>query len=112
MVVPKRLAGRIKRRFSGENSKVKDKDLDDDSPTESTENTEGRHKVCPYVVHDDRHGLTTILEIDRHRPDRIIFEGKEVGVTATEFSLIHLLAQHHEQVMSYGNMKKTLSIIG
>jgi len=36
-----------------------------------------------------------------HRPDRIIFFGKEVKVTATDFSLIHLLAQHPEQVMSF-----------
>ena len=43
----------------------------------------------------------TILEINIHRPDRIIFEGKEIEVTSKEFSLIHLLAQHHNQVMSY-----------
>ena len=46
----------------------------------------------------------TILEIDPHRPDRIIFLGKEVKVTANEFSLIHLLAQHPEQVMSYDEL--------
>ena len=32
----------------------------------------------------------TILEIDQHRPDRIIFMGEKIEVTATEFSLIHL----------------------
>ena len=52
--------------------------------------------------------LTTILEIDTHRPDRIIFEGKEVKVTAREFSLIHLLAQHNEQVMSYNEVANGL----
>ena len=52
--------------------------------------------------------LNTILEIDTHRPDRIIFEGKEVKVTAREFSLIHLLAQHNEQVMSYEDITKKL----
>jgi len=52
--------------------------------------------------------LNTILEIDIHRPDRIIFEGKEVEVTATEFSLIHLLVQHPKQVMSYEDIVKKL----
>jgi len=109
-VVPKRLAGRIKRRFSGGNSKVKDKDLDDDSPIEAegAENTEGRHKVCPYVVQDDRHGLMTILEIDRHRPDRIIFEGKEVGVTAIGFSLMYLLAQHRGKILTHNDLLDTI----
>jgi len=46
--------------------------------------------------------LTTILEIDSHRPDRIIFEGKEVKVTTIGFSLICLLAEYRGQVMSYG----------
>jgi helicase len=107
-VVPKRLAGRIKERFSGEDCKVKDKDLDNDSPTEGTENTEGRHNVCPYVVQDDRHGLTTILEIDRHRPDRIIFEGKEVKVTAIGFSLIYLLAQHRGKILTHNDLLDTI----
>ncbi|GAI84533.1 unnamed protein product, partial [marine sediment metagenome] len=43
-------------------------------------------------------------EIDQRRPDRIIFEGKKIEVTATQFSLIHLLAQHHEQLMSYDEL--------
>ena len=60
----------------------------------------------PCNSNDQR--LNTILEIDTHRPDRIIFEGKEVKVTATEFSLIHLLAQHNGQVMSYEDIIKKL----
>ena len=46
----------------------------------------------------------TILEIDRHRPDRIIFLGKKIEVTSTEFSLIHLLAQHNGRVISYDTL--------
>ncbi len=46
----------------------------------------------------------TVLEIDQHRPDRIIFMGEKIEVTSTEFSLIHLLAQHNEQVMSYDEL--------
>jgi len=49
-----------------------------------------------------------VLQIDQHRPDRIIFEGKKIEVTATEFSLIHLLAQHNEQVMSYDELANGL----
>ena len=54
-------------------------------------------KSVPY-------NLQTVLEIDKHRPDRIIFLGKKIEVTSTEFSLIHLLAQHPEQVMSYDEL--------
>ena len=48
--------------------------------------------------------LKTVLVIDIHRPDRIIFMGKNIEVTATEFSLIHLLAQHNGQVMNYAEL--------
>ena len=86
-VVPKRLAGRIKERFSGEDFKVED--------------GERELKV------DDRE-LKTVLEIDQHRPDRIIFEGKEVKVTTIGFSLICLLAQHRGEVVSYEEILKKL----
>jgi len=52
--------------------------------------------------------LNTILQIDLLRPDRIIFMGKEIKVTAKEFSLIHFLAQHPEQVMSYEDIIKKI----
>ncbi|MBA7598858.1 hypothetical protein ES703_05883 [subsurface metagenome] len=50
----------------------------------------------------------TVLVIDIHRPDRIIFMGKEVKVTTIGFSLICLLAQHRGQVMSYENIIKKI----
>ena len=43
----------------------------------------------------------TILEIDPHRPDRIIFLGKEVKLTPLAFSLISLLAQNRGKVLTY-----------
>ena len=52
--------------------------------------------------------LTTILEIDLHRPDRIIFQGKEVKITAMGFSLLYLLAQHRGLVLSYEEILKEL----
>jgi len=81
-VVPERLAGRIKGRFSGENYKVKDGNLQDDR----------------------RRGLTTILEIDTHRPDRIIFMREKIEVTATEFSLIYLLAQNRGKILTHKDL--------
>ena len=93
-VVPKRLAGRIKERFSGESCKA-------NTLLASPEIKNCKPETCnPKPV--------TILEIDTHRPDRIIFEGEKIGVTATEFSLIHLLALHNEQVMSYEGIVKKL----
>ena len=86
-VVPKRLAGRIKERFSGEDCKVEDGERE-----LKVENRE----------------LKTVLEIDQHRPDRIIFEGKEVKVTTIGFSLICLLAQHRGEVVSYEEILKKL----
>ncbi len=51
---------------------------------------------------------TTILEIDRHRPDRIIFQGEEIKVTARGFSLLYLLAQHNGKVVSYEEILQEL----
>ena len=50
----------------------------------------------------------TVLEISLNRPDRIIFMGEKIGVTATEFSLIHLLARHNGRVMSYDELLEEL----
>ena len=48
--------------------------------------------------------LQPLLQIDQHRPDRIIFEGEEVKVTTRGFSLLYLLAQHKGEVISYDNL--------
>jgi len=52
--------------------------------------------------------LEPVLEISQRRPDRIIFMGKKIEVTATEFSLLYLLAQHREKVVSYAEILKNL----
>ena len=52
--------------------------------------------------------LQPLLQIDRHRPDRIIFQGKEIKVTARGFSLLYLLAQHKGEVVSYDIILDTL----
>jgi helicase len=92
-VLPPRLAGRIKDRYPTVNSSL----------ISSPPPARGRAKVGVLLNTNDQR-LTTILEIDPHRPDRIIFQGKEIKVTSKEFSLIHLLAQHPEQVMSYDEL--------
>ena len=86
-ILPKKLVNRIQERIKEEKvmQEVKKQKL-----IVETENCE------PIFI--------TILEIDQHRPDRIIFMGKKIKVTATEFSLIHLLAQHNGQVMSYDEL--------
>jgi len=50
---------------------------------------------------DERETIAPVLVIDQHRPDRIIFEGKEIRVTSKEFSLTYIITQHPEQVLSY-----------
>lgn len=49
-----------------------------------------------------------ILQIDKHRPDRIIFLGKEAKLTPLAFSLVYLLAQNLGKVLSYNNLIDTL----
>jgi len=52
--------------------------------------------------------FVTILEIDCNRPDRIIFEGKKIVVTATEFSLIYLLAQNRGKILTHNDLLGTI----
>jgi len=52
--------------------------------------------------------LEPLLEISQRRPDRIIFMGKEFKVTTIGFSLLYLLAQHREKVVSYEEILKDL----
>ncbi|MHC2995428.1 MAG: DEAD/DEAH box helicase [Candidatus Atribacteria bacterium] len=52
--------------------------------------------------------LKTVLQIDQHRPDRIIFEGKEIEVTAIEFSLVYLLAQNRGKILTHNDLLDTI----
>ncbi|MBU1290603.1 helix-turn-helix domain-containing protein [bacterium] len=84
------------------------------SPLKTTNTTSASHNLKPVSASSPpktkncKPTFVTILEIDRHRPDRIIFTGKEVKVTTIGFSLICLLAQHRGQVMSYEDIIKKL----
>ena len=63
---------------------------------------------CTSQLKTENRQLKTVLQIDILRPDRIIFEGKEVKVTTIGFSLICLLARHRGQVMIYEDIIKKL----
>ena len=52
--------------------------------------------------------LQPLLQINRHRPDRIIFQGEEIKVTATEFSLIYLLAQNRGKILTHNDLLDTI----
>ncbi|MCK5766870.1 MAG: winged helix-turn-helix domain-containing protein, partial [Candidatus Atribacteria bacterium] len=97
-VLPKRIAGRIKKRFLQD----KKRNIKKDSYELPHVSVEVKMENCvaeePSLLSSPAH---PILEIDKRRPDRIIFEGKEIKVTAKEFSLIYLLAQNNNQVMIY-----------
>ncbi|MEA2021042.1 MAG: DEAD/DEAH box helicase [Candidatus Caldatribacteriota bacterium] len=98
-VLPGRLVKRIKERIKEEKKEEKRKEKErqeqeskKEKEKESVESYQGKSASCNSHI---------VLEIDKRRPDRIIFEGKNIKVTAKEFSLIYLLVQHTEQVMSY-----------
>lgn len=50
----------------------------------------------------------TVLVIDIHRPDKIIFEGKKIEVTAKEFSLIYLLAKNRGKILTHDDLINTI----
>jgi helicase len=70
------------------------------SPLKTTSITSTSHNLKPVSVNSPsktencKPTFVTILEIDQYRPDRIIFEGKEVKLTPLAFSLLYLLAQN------------------
>ncbi|MHC2994889.1 MAG: winged helix-turn-helix domain-containing protein [Candidatus Atribacteria bacterium] len=100
-VLPKRLVERIQTRIQEEKDNqevkkqkliVKDRKLITRHPKLETENRPPK----------------PILQIDQHRPDRIIFEGKEVKLTPLAFSLVYLLAQNPKEVLIYDYLIDTI----
>jgi DNA-binding response OmpR family regulator len=74
------------------------------STTSAFQNLQPVSASSPTKTENCKPTFVTILEIDQHRPDRIIFEGEKIEVTATEFSLIHLLSLNNGRVMSYDEL--------
>ncbi|MDD5014609.1 MAG: DEAD/DEAH box helicase, partial [Atribacterota bacterium] len=109
-VVPEKLAERIKKRFaaptalsftepSTKNDKLVTKNQQPKNENIQTESNDSQLAPCT---------LQPVLEIDIHRPDRIIFEGKEIEVTAIQFSLIYLLAQNRGKILTYNDLLDTI----
>jgi len=65
-------------------------------------------EICKPKTENSHLQPEPILQIDKHRPDRIIFLGKEVKLTPLAFSLVYLLAQNLGKVLSYNNLLDTL----
>ena len=61
-------------------------------------------KERPSAIEVARKSTEPVLEISKYRPDRIIFFGKKIEVTAKEFSLIYLLAQHREKILTHKDL--------
>jgi len=110
--LPKRLVQRIKSRIKEEKviqevKKQKEKANDSNAETEhrklTTVTTAKELKTETGELKPE-----TILEIDPHRPDRIIFLGKEVKLTPLAFSLISLLAQNRGKVLTYDYLLGTI----
>ena len=96
-LIPPRLARRIKERFPLKSKEDKNKAL-----SLSDEKTKDKG---PSTITAPS---SPLLQIDKRRPDIITFQGKKIEVTATEFSLIYLLACHPEQVLSYEELLNEL----
>jgi DNA-binding response OmpR family regulator len=105
-VLPKRLVKRIQERIKEDkdNQEVKKRKFitEDEKliPCKEKYETENLNSNLKTKSQKPK----TVLEISLHRPDRIIFMGEKIEVTATEFSLINFLAQHNNQVMSYDTL--------
>ena len=121
-VLPERLVNRIKSRIKEEKEneeakkqKVKANNSNKATANNSNAETESEHpKLTTAATAKELKTETAerkpaaILEIDQHRPDRIIFEGKEIRVTAIEFSLIYLLAQNRGKILTYNDLLDTI----
>ena len=121
-VLPERLVKRIKSRIKEEKEnqeakkqKLKANDSNKVTVNDSNAETESEHRKLTTLTTAKELKTETgelkpaaILEIDQHRPDRIIFEGKEIEVTAIEFSLIYLLAQNRGKILTHNDLLDTI----
>lgn len=127
-LIPKRLVQRIQKRMkekdihqkmAKEKCMVQDENCKPESailpsPLKTTSITSVSHNLKPESASSTSKTENcnlkpeTVLEISLNRPDRIIFMGEKISVTATEFSLIYLLAQYNERVMSYDELLEEL----
>ncbi|MBA7548822.1 hypothetical protein ES705_41290 [subsurface metagenome] len=114
-LLPKRLVQRIQKKMKEENNHrkmLKEKWIvqDDKSKTFKKVPEESGVSISEHqsITASPVISLKPLLEISQRRSDRIIFEGKEFKVTTIGFSLLYLLAQHREKVVSYEEILKDL----
>jgi helicase len=110
-LLPRRLVQRIQKRMKEDNNRQtvsKEKRIVQDKQLKAFKKVS---EDCGVSISEQQSitaspvaTLEPLLEISHQRPDRIIFLGKKIEVTATEFSLIYFLAQHNSQVMSYDTL--------
>ena len=110
-LLPKRLVQRIQKRMKEENNHqkmVKEKWIVQEEKLKAFQKVS---EQCGVSISERQLATTSpvtllepVLEISQMRPDRIIFEGEKIEVTAKEFSLIYLLAQHNGRVISYNEL--------
>jgi len=105
-IVPKRLAERIKKGISSPavlslsfNKNQKSMICNSQIATQNSD---------PHTLNINDQRPTIIMQIDKHLPGRIIFEEKEIEVTAKEFSLIYLLSQNRGKTITYTDLLDTL----
>lgn len=127
-LLPRRLVLRIHKRMKEENNHhtvanakwiVQDENCEPESailpsPLKTTSSTFVSQNLKPVSAsfptktENCEPTFVTILEIDRHHTDRIIFEGKEVKLTPIAFSLLYLLAQNPKEVLIYDYLINTI----
>jgi len=127
-LLPRRLVQRIQKKMKEENNHrkmAKEKWMIEGencelesvilpSPFKTTSTTSASHNLqpvsvgSPLITEKCKPISVTTLEIDRHRPDRIIFEGKEVKLTPLAFSLVYLLVQNPKEVLIYDYLLDTI----
>lgn len=113
-LIPKRLVQRIQKRMKEDNNQQKmlkekciiEGENCEPGSTSAVHNLQLVSASSPSKTENQE--LKTVLQIDKYLPGRIIFEEKEVEVTAKEFSLIYLLSQNRGKTITYSDLLKTL----
>ncbi len=105
-IVPKRLAERIKKRISS--PAVLFLSSNNNQKTKKCNLQIAAHCSDLHTLNTNDQRPTTIMQIDKFLPGRIIFEEKEIEVTAKEFSLIYLLSQNRGKTITYSDLLDTL----
>ena len=107
-ILPERLVNRIQKRFAPvlSSSFTKNDKPKTCNPKPEACNLPPAALLSPSK--NENRELKTVLQIDKHLPDRIIFEGKDIELTAKEFSLIYLLSQNRGKTITYNDLLETL----